>query len=568
MACSRFEYVKAFEQPDALLPATYIVVRVDGRGFSRFTADHGYAKPNDVRGLALMNQCAAGVMREWGEAVLAFGESDEYSFVFPRGAGVFGRRAAKLATGIASLFAASFVFHWPRFFPGCALRYPPAFDARCVAYPTLRTVCDYVKWRQVDAHVNALHNEAFWALVLRGGLAPAAAYGRLQGTLSDEKHELLRGFGVNYARLPLLFRRGTTLLRSRDAARLLLEAGLRLDGVPPLPVSGAAPAAVAGPGAAPPDAAALGAAPLTTPPAAGDNDNEAPLDGGHDDSPPQAAAHPATAAVAAAARSAAASSPRRALAARFQAAARTAGCGLDSDAWGVSPRCPGCTAPTAAAPCVGGGGGGGVARCSVAGSPGSPSAATRASGEEEAEATTAAPCHERKDGQHAHPPSKLIAAAGASAVAAAAATASAAGDPAHGGHGGGVSPQPPLPPCVPPAHVELPAGVAMAFPDFLRSCGSRPPPAAPASSVAGAPSGGAEEVGGEEAEAEAEKSGEHDGEAGGGADAALPTRPSGTDGGGGRPAAAARGSGSHGGRSPPPPLPQLFLEALLAPYDD
>lgn len=144
------------------------MVRVDGRGFSKFTNDHNYNKPNDIRGLSLMNQAAADVMRDWGETILAFGESDEYSFVFPRASTIFGRRSSKLSTGIASLFAASFVFHWSKFFPNEAMKYPPAFDARCVCYPTLTSVMDYFKWRQVDTHINTLHNEAFWALVLKG----------------------------------------------------------------------------------------------------------------------------------------------------------------------------------------------------------------------------------------------------------------------------------------------------------------------------------------------------------------------------------------------------------------
>lgn len=168
MTHSAFEYVRKFELDDALLPGTYIVVRVDGRGFSRFTSAHGYLKPNDARGLALMNQCAASVMREWGDIVVAFGESDEYSFVLPPSCGVFGRRSAKLATGIASLFASSFVFYWPRFFADARLLRPPSFDARCVVYPNARIVSDYLRWRQVDTHINTLHNEAFWALVQKG----------------------------------------------------------------------------------------------------------------------------------------------------------------------------------------------------------------------------------------------------------------------------------------------------------------------------------------------------------------------------------------------------------------
>jgi tRNA(His) guanylyltransferase len=35
MACSRFEYVKQFERDDRLLPGCWIVLRIDGRGFTK-----------------------------------------------------------------------------------------------------------------------------------------------------------------------------------------------------------------------------------------------------------------------------------------------------------------------------------------------------------------------------------------------------------------------------------------------------------------------------------------------------------------------------------------------------
>lgn len=36
MAKSQFEYVRAFEEQDSSLPNTWMVVRLDGRGFHRF----------------------------------------------------------------------------------------------------------------------------------------------------------------------------------------------------------------------------------------------------------------------------------------------------------------------------------------------------------------------------------------------------------------------------------------------------------------------------------------------------------------------------------------------------
>ena len=73
MAKSKYEYVKQFERDEVLLPDCYMVVRLDGKSFSkyerwciccclrgvtvnRFVSVHEYAKPNDVRGVLLMEE--------------------------------------------------------------------------------------------------------------------------------------------------------------------------------------------------------------------------------------------------------------------------------------------------------------------------------------------------------------------------------------------------------------------------------------------------------------------------------------------------------------------------------
>lgn len=50
MANSKFEYVRTFETDDRILPNTWIVVRIDGKAFHKFTDKHGYEKPNDFNG--------------------------------------------------------------------------------------------------------------------------------------------------------------------------------------------------------------------------------------------------------------------------------------------------------------------------------------------------------------------------------------------------------------------------------------------------------------------------------------------------------------------------------------
>ena len=81
-------------------------------------------------------QCAQVVLRDFGDVVMAYGQSDEYSFVLRPDATVYSRRSDKISTTVAALFASSFVFHWSEHFPDKPLRYPPTFDARCVCYPS------------------------------------------------------------------------------------------------------------------------------------------------------------------------------------------------------------------------------------------------------------------------------------------------------------------------------------------------------------------------------------------------------------------------------------------------
>ncbi|XP_041782622.1 probable tRNA(His) guanylyltransferase [Anopheles merus] len=214
MALSRFEYVKQFEQEEKLLPNSWIVVRIDGKGFHRFCNVHSFSKPNDLDALQLMNLAGMTVLQEFNEIAIGYGQSDEYSFVFRREASVYQRRRDKLVSYVASLFTSAYMFHWKRIFNGrsIAMRYPPSFDARAVLYPTDENLRDYLSWRQADVHVNNLYNTTFWNLVA-SGLSNSDAEKRLQGTLASDKNEILFSqFGINYNNEPIIYRKGTILL--------------------------------------------------------------------------------------------------------------------------------------------------------------------------------------------------------------------------------------------------------------------------------------------------------------------------------------------------------------------
>lgn len=214
MACSRFEYVKNFEAFDAVLPQTFIVVRVDGRGFTKFTEIHGFEKPNDPRGLQVMNKAAEYVFGKFQDMLLAYGQSDEYSFVFSKHSEIFQRRREKIVSTVVSMFTACYVSVFEGVM-GKPLVDLPTFDCRLVCYPSEKILQDYFSWRQADCHINNLYNYCFWTLVQKGKMDRKAAEKKLSGTLSDFKNEMLYSeFGIKYGQTDAMGIKGTVIKRS------------------------------------------------------------------------------------------------------------------------------------------------------------------------------------------------------------------------------------------------------------------------------------------------------------------------------------------------------------------
>jgi tRNA(His) 5'-end guanylyltransferase len=177
-----------------------MVVRVDGRSFTRLTASRSFEKPFDERFRDLMVGTAEALLAEL-RGLYAYTESDEISVLLGRGWDLFDRELEKVVSISAAIAASTF---------SCALGAPAQFDSRVWIGALTEDVVDYFRWRQEDAARGALNGWSYWTL-RKAGLDVAEATARLDGAGLSAKKRLLRRHGLEFDRLPAWQRRGIGL---------------------------------------------------------------------------------------------------------------------------------------------------------------------------------------------------------------------------------------------------------------------------------------------------------------------------------------------------------------------
>jgi tRNA(His) guanylyltransferase len=182
-----------------LLPACWPIIRLDGRSFSRQTADR-FDKPFDPRFRDLMVSAAGALLVEL-QGVYAYTMSDEISLLLPRDWALFDRRLEKVVSISAGIVSAAF---------SQALGAAAHFDSRIWLGPDVSLVLDYFRWRQAEAATNALHGWCYWTL-RKTGKSIAEATRLLSSKSAADQNELLFRQGINFNDLPRWQRRGVGL---------------------------------------------------------------------------------------------------------------------------------------------------------------------------------------------------------------------------------------------------------------------------------------------------------------------------------------------------------------------
>ena len=186
----------------SVLPGVFMVARIDGRNFTRLTKEtHKFEAPYDVRFRDMMIETTAHLMNCGFKTIYGYTQSDEISLLFHPTITTFDRKLRKYNSILAGEASARFSLLLGDL--GC-------FDSRICELPTVALVIDYFRWRNEDAHRNALNAHCYW-LLRKEGQTVGQATKALEKLSVAEKNELLWQREINFNNLPLWQRRGVGL---------------------------------------------------------------------------------------------------------------------------------------------------------------------------------------------------------------------------------------------------------------------------------------------------------------------------------------------------------------------
>lgn len=183
-------------------PNTYMVARLDGRGFTRLTKEvQNFERPYDEKFVDLMIETTKHLMNCGFKVIYGFTQSDEMSLLFDLQESAFSRKTRKYNSVLAGEASAKF---------SLLLGDIGTFDCRISLLPRKEDVVDYFRWRQEDAHRNALNAHSYW-LLRNQGLTTTEATQQLEKKSISFKNELLFESGLNFNNIPNWQKRGVGL---------------------------------------------------------------------------------------------------------------------------------------------------------------------------------------------------------------------------------------------------------------------------------------------------------------------------------------------------------------------
>jgi len=180
-------------------------LRVDGKGFSRFTRQMGYTFPYDLGFMDSMDAIGTALLELVDGAYFAYSQSDEVSLVFgPTGSETdpqwwFGGKTSKVIS--LSAAASTMAFFRAETDRGVDIPLDVLFDSRVIPLRSSVEAEEYLRWRRFDAQKNSVTMAA----------SSRHSHSELMGVSSRKRAELLEGSELE--RLPEGFYNGRLSFR-------------------------------------------------------------------------------------------------------------------------------------------------------------------------------------------------------------------------------------------------------------------------------------------------------------------------------------------------------------------
>ena len=183
-----------------LMPNLPIILRADGRSFSKFTK--GLNKPYDKNFMQLMDETTKFLVKETS-ALLGFVQSDEitillYNYGNPKRDTFFSGRVNKLNSVVASLAAAYFNSRVAEFLPSKVGKLA-AFDCRSFCTPSEVEAVNVLIWRSEDAYKNSQ------SMLAQAYFSPKELHKKTGAQMQEMLYSV---HGINFNDEPARFKRG------------------------------------------------------------------------------------------------------------------------------------------------------------------------------------------------------------------------------------------------------------------------------------------------------------------------------------------------------------------------
>jgi len=209
----KIKHYEALATPKRFLPLLPILVRLDGRTFTRFTK--GLKRPFDENFHHCMENTMLSLVNQTG-ALVGYTQSDEITLLFYshdlKSQLFFDGKIQKIIS-ITAAMATSFFTDWVQALLPSKAGERPLFDSRAFTVPTKKEALDVFIWREADAVRNSIESAA----------RSVFSHHQCHYKSCDELQEMLFQAGINWNDYPSWAKRGSYAHRKRVSRKFTPE---------------------------------------------------------------------------------------------------------------------------------------------------------------------------------------------------------------------------------------------------------------------------------------------------------------------------------------------------------